>query len=69
MKCEAFDNGKWRQARITQLTPKSHNYPNGGVYIEWMDIDPNGFESKGGWMPMQSIRNYGNLSNLSIAGY
>ena len=70
MKCEALDNGKWRPARIDQLTPKGRNYPNGGAYVQWLDVDIHcSWISQGGWKPMTQIRGHGDLTGIRMAAY
>lgn len=71
VKCEALDDrGNWRPAAIVQLTPKNFNYPNGGAYIQWLDIDPsNRLQSQGGWMPPQCLRAYGDTSEVPMTKY
>lgn len=65
-----YRTGQWRPASILKLTPKSRNYVNGGAYIQWDDVNLADLsQSQGGWVPMSSLRDYGDLSAIPMAAY
>ena len=46
----------WRDCDIIRRTPKTHNYPDGGAYIQWNPLPVNSWESSGGWVSGRDLR-------------